>query len=58
MVGIDKIQTLSQDTGSIIYFAMLFHIVVFVHFVGGVFIALGLSKSHCLLLMSNRTSLS
>ncbi len=42
MMGIEKLQTLPGGLDSLLYYTMLFHIVVFVHFVGGIFITLGL----------------
>jgi len=42
MMGVEKIQTIPGGMDSVLYYVMLFHIVIFVHFVGGIFIAIGL----------------
>jgi uncharacterized membrane protein YphA (DoxX/SURF4 family) len=42
MMGVEKIQTIPGGIDSVLYYVMLFHIVIFVHFVGGIFIAIGL----------------
>ena len=42
MMGIEKIQSIPGGIDSVLYYIMLFHIVIFVHFVGGIFIAIGL----------------
>lgn len=42
MMGVEKIQSIPGGIDSVLYYVMLFHIVIFVHFVGGIFIAIGL----------------
>ena len=42
MVGVEKIQSIPGGIDSVLYYVMLFHLVIFIHFVGGVFISIGL----------------
>ncbi len=42
MFSINNVQAMPGGTSTLLYYLLLFHIVIFVHFIGGIFIAIGL----------------
>lgn len=42
MFSVSKVQDMPGDTSMLLYYLLLFHIVIFLHFIGEIFIAIGL----------------